>query len=286
MGIALSLLTALIYGAADFCGGFASKRAPVFVVLIVSQATGLVLVACIVPFLPEVWRLGDLGNGALAGIAGGIAVGLLYRGLSIGTMGVVSPITAVFAASVPVAFGVLVRGERPALLETIGIVCALVAVVFVSLADEAADHDRDRTRRGLPPGLLEALGAGVFFGVFFVFLARVPADAGLAPLVGARLASVPLFILAALIGKQPILPTRANLGTIALAGALDMLANVTFVLAAHTGTLLAIVSVLSSLYPATTVVLAAVVLHERLNRSQWVGVAFALVGVGLIASSH
>jgi drug/metabolite transporter (DMT)-like permease len=285
MGVLLALVTALVYGAADFCGGLASKRAPAFVVLVGSQAVGLALVLAAVPFVPGVWRASDLLAGACAGIAGAIAVGLLYRGLAIGTMGVVSPITAVLAASVPVVFGIAIRGERPALAAAIGIACALVAVVFVSLADDAADR-AEHARRTLPPGLVEALGSGTLFGVFFVFLAQVHGDAGLTPLVGARAASVPLLVIAALLLKQPIRPVRANVGIVAAAGALDMAANVTFLFAAHQGSMLAIVSVLSSLYPASTVVLAALVLHERLNRQQWAGVGFALAGVALIATSR
>ncbi len=253
------------------------------VVLVGSQVAGLALLALALPFLHELWRRDDLVLGAVAGVAGALAVGLLYRALAIGTMGVISPITAVLAASIPIAYGVLARGEHPTTLATYGIGCALVAVVFVSLAD-GADRRNVRSHAGIPPGLIEALGAGALFGCFFVVLARIPADAGLAPLVGARAASIPLLLVACLATRQPVLPTRANAPIIALAGGLDMLANITFVLAMHAGGLLAIVSVLSALYPASTVILAAIVLHERLNRYQWVGVGFAFAGVALIAA--
>ena len=288
MGIFYALLCAAVYGAADFCGGLASRRTATLGVVVGSQAVGFVLLLGVAPALGGSPLPSDFGWGALCGITGGGAIGLLYRGLAIGTMGVVSPITAVLAATVPIAYGVAVRGDRPSWLAIVGIIAALVAVVCVSASPGAARADGAATRaRTLPPGLIEALGAGVLFGVFFIALAQTRADAGMYPLLAARFVAVMLLALGGLVtGRLAALRvTRPALALVAGCGVLDMSANVLFVLAAHSG-MLSIVAVLSSLYPAATVALAAILLHERLVRIQWIGVAIALGGVAAISASR
>ena len=131
MVVALSVACAIFYGAADFCGGLAARRMPAVAVLVWSQAVGFVILLAVLPFIPGVPHLADFGYGAACGIAGAAAVGLLYRALAVGTMGVISPITAVLAAAVPVTFAFF-RGDRPALIALVGIGLALVAVVLVS----------------------------------------------------------------------------------------------------------------------------------------------------------
>ena len=275
----MALVAALVYGAADFAGGMASKRTTTWSVVILSQACGLAVLLIVFPFLPVASPVpSDLWWGAIAGIAGVLGVGFLYRGLAIGRMSVVSPITAVLAAALPVAWGSL-RGERAALPAYAGIALALLAVVLVS----AASHDTGaQTVRGLPPGIFEALLAGAGFGIMFIVLAHTSAHAGMWPLVAARGASVPLVALAAVIVRAPLRPARGALPAIALAGVFDMSANVLYLLATKF-TLLAVAAVLTSLYPAATVLLAFAVLRERLNARQWCGVACAAAGVGLIA---
>ena len=272
MVIGISLIAALIYGAADFFGGVASKRTNTIVVVALSQAVGLAVVTFTLLFLPGTPTRGDLAYGLVCGVIGAGAVALLYRGLAIGTMGVVSPITAVFAAILPVGFGVFFGG-RPPPVALVGIGVALVAVVGISAG--TSDSSAPRNMRGVPA----ALGAGIAFGLFFIVLAHTRSAAGLWPLASARVASLVIFGLPALRLRTAL--TRAVVPTIALSGALDMAANILYVIAVHRG-LLAIVAVIISLYPASTVALAALTLRERLAPVQWLGVACALVGIALI----
>lgn len=284
MVVALSLAAALVYGAADFCGGLATRRSSAFAVVVWSQAAGLLILVPALLVIPGVPGPGDLAWGAACGIAGAFAVGLLYRGLAIGVMGVVSPITAVLAAAIPVAWAVA-RGERPAPAALIGIACALVAVVMVSAStprpttdEEDAPLARPLPRHRFPPGIPEALGAGTAFGFFFIALAQTHAEAGLYPLLATRLTSLAVLTAAALVLRRSLHVGRPGLRTVACAGVLDMGANVLYVLAAHAGPL-SIAAVITSLYPAGTVALAALVLHERLVPVQWAGVAMAFAGV-------
>ena len=264
-----------MYGAADFFGGVASRRTTTLAVVVWSQAAGFLVLAVALPLLPGTPQPADFAWGAVCGIAGSIAIGLLYRGLAIGTMGVVSPITAVLAAVLPVAYGVA-RGQLPTLLADAGIALSLVAVVAISAGPP---ESAARAKRGIP----EAMGSGLGFGVFLILLAQTRGDAGLYPLLGARTAS---FALVAGIGtllRVPLRPARAAIGLIIAGGVCDMLANVLYVIAAHAG-YLAIVAVLTALYPASTVALAAIFLHERLRPPQWAGAALALAGVACISA--
>lgn len=284
MAIFLSLATAIVYGAADFCGGLASRRTSTVSVVVWSQAFGLVLLALVLPLLGGHPTAHDLEWGGVCGVAGGAAIGLLYRGLALGTMGVVSPLSAVLGASIPMLYGIAFRGERPAWLAYAGIAAALLAVVCVSAAQSDGPQP---TRRGLfPPGVTEGLLAGVGFGLFFIALAQTRAEAGMYPLLAARVTSIALLLGGGLAfgGPAAVRVARPALGIVALGGTLDMGANILFVLAAHAG-MLAIVAVLTSLYPAATVALAAIVLRERLGRLQWIGVALALGGAVAIAAA-
>jgi drug/metabolite transporter (DMT)-like permease len=238
---------------------------------------GLVLVAPL--FAADHVRSADLGWGAGGGLVGGIGVLLLYRGLAVGTMSVVAPITAVLAAAVPVAVG-LVDGERPSALALVGIPVALLAIALLARDPADTDHaDEDGGAEGAAPAvLLTAMGAGLGFGLFFVALDRAGDDAGMWPLVAGRGASVALFALIALLVRS----VRAG-GSAAREGTTPwlLLACGIFLLATHEG-LLTLVAVLGSLYPASTVVLATSLTHERLARVQVVGVVLALVAVVLI----
>jgi drug/metabolite transporter (DMT)-like permease len=280
MAIALALASAVVYGTSDFLGGFASRRSSTLSVVIWSQAVGLVLLAGVLPIFGGHAQPGDVLWGALCGVAGAVAIVSLYRGLSVGTMGIVSPISAVFGAAIPVLYGLVVRGEHPTWFASAGIVAALVAVVLVS-ADPRAGARRTSV---FPPGIPEALIAGAGFGAYFIALAQTRSDAGMVPLLAARVTSVALLLGGGLLfgGSAGVRLARPALVLVVLCGALDVTANVLYVLAAHHG-LLAIVAVLTSLYPAATVALAAIVLRERLVRVQWIGVALALGGAAFIA---
>lgn len=275
---ALAVLSSIAYGAADFLGGLAAKRgSPVFSVVVVSQSVGLLLVLVALPFLPASSpTAADLAWGAAAGLAGGIGLALLYRGLSIGVMSVVAPVTAVCAVIIPVAVG-LALGERPAGLALAGVALAITSIVLVSQTGHSEGAERATT------GLATAIASGVAIGIFLVCLERTGPAAGLWPLVPARLASVSLFAAAAGIARQPLAPRREVMPIVVAGGALDMAANVLYLLAVRPGEL-SIVATLTSLYPASTILLARIVLRERLRLVQGVGLTCAAVAIALIVA--
>lgn len=281
----LALLCAVAYGAGDFLGGLAARRIPPAAVVLRSNVVGLLGLLAAAPLFTEAELVGgDVVRGGLGGIAGGVGVLLLYRGLASGTMSVVAPITAVLSAVVPVLWG-LGSGERPSVVALTGVLVALLAVAL--LAREPADTD-DRTHGLSRAGLLTALGAGLGFGVFFVALDATTDDAGLWPLVAGRSASVAMFALvaacntAARAGRGR---TRAGSMPALLVGCglLDSGANALFLLATQHG-LLTLVAVLAALYPASTLLLARAVLGERLARPQLGGVLLAGAAVVLVTA--
>jgi drug/metabolite transporter (DMT)-like permease len=281
----LAIGSAVLYGAADFTGGLTTRRAGTVPVVLVSQASGLVLLALMLPLLPPASPTRpDLLWGAAAGLTGGIGVALLYRALAIGTMAVVAPTTAVCAVAIPVVVSVLL-GERPVPLAVAGIALGIVSIVLVSrqhTAAEAEGHNPGTARR-LPAGVGTALASGVAIGFFFLSLAQTRSAAGMWPIVVARLVSVTLFGTLAIAGRHSVRMPATLAGLVILAGAIDMLANALYLLAAWQGPL-SIVVTLSSLYPASTVLLARVVLGERLNSWQITGVGCALAAIVLIVS--
>lgn len=280
MAIVLGLAAALTYGVADFIGGFVTRRADVFTVVLLSQTIGSSLMLAALPwFLNDAATGQALGFGAAAGIGGATGVILLYRGLATGRMSVVAPITAVEAASVPVVFG-LSTGERPSEAALAGVAIALVAVALVSSASDPNDAGDLPGQRWA--GVPEALGAGLGFGAFFILLNEGGAETGLWPLVAARTSSLVLVGGAALLTRRPLRPPAGTGRGIAAAGVLDVTANLCYLLATRRG-LLSIVAVLTSMYPASTVILARAVLHERFRPSQVAGLACAVVGIALIA---
>ena len=282
MAVVLGLASALVYGAGDFLGGLASKSSGAYAVVVWSQFAGLFLLGAAVVLTGEQSpTVADLGWGAVGGIGGGAGVVLLYRGLAIGRMAVVAPITAVGAAAIPVLVGLLL-GERPAVLALAGVVLAIVAIVLVSSSGAVEAEDETPAGR-LPPGVPEAVGAGFGFALFFVCLSNTSGETNLWPLVAARV-SIPVAALAALATRNSIRPAAGSLPQIALVGLLDMGANLLFVLASRRG-LLSIVAVLVSLYPASTVLLARFVLRERFSGLQIPGLLAAAAGVVLIAAA-
>ncbi|MBJ7452785.1 MAG: EamA family transporter, partial [Blastococcus sp.] len=230
----------------------------------------------LLPWLGGPVDAADLGWGAAAGLAGAAGLVVFFRTLAGGVMSVVAPVTAVTAAAVPVLVG-LAGGDVIGTWAGIGIALALVAVVLVS-----AESGLSALRAARPAALAPALLAGSMFGLFFVLLDRTSADAGLTPLVTARLASVTFVVLIALAGRQSLEVTRSALPLVAVSGLGDMAANALFLLATQADGQLAITGVLASLYPVSTVVLAQVVLRERLVGAQVAGLVAAATAVVLI----
>lgn len=281
----LALTSAVFYGSADFFGGLTARRANTVATVFVSQLAGLVLILLALPFLPAATvSTRDWIWGIVAGLSGGVGVALLYRALAVGTMAVVAPITAVCAAMIPVFFG-FAFGERFRPLTIAGIVLAFVAIVLVSQPREVGQEEaKSSAGRSLPPGVILALLAGVIIGIFFLSLARTSTIAGMWPLIAARITSIALFGIIALATGRTVLMSAPATTTAVTGGVLDMLANAVYMLAARVGPL-SIVVTLASLYPAATVILARVVLRERLSFVQGVGIACALGAVAIIVST-
>ncbi len=279
----LALASAALYGAADFLGGLASRRASTVAIVLISQAAGLLPLALLLFILPAAPSNQDFIWGTLAGLAGSVGVALLYRALAIGTMSVVAPTTAVCAVMLPV-FVEALSGERLPLPTQGGIALAIVAIVLVSQHDPASPEERPAGRRVLPAGIGLAFVSGVAIGLFFLALARTSASAGLWPLLASRGLSMVVFGLIAVAAAQPLKMERAVLKTAVACGVVDMLANALYLLASR-GERLSIVVTLASLYPASTVILARVVVGERLSHRQGLGIACALVAVVVIVTT-
>jgi uncharacterized membrane protein len=272
----LAVLSAALYGTGDFLGGLATRRSATLPAIAVAQLAGLVALLAVAPFFPARVTFADLAWGALAGVAGGAGLALLYQALSEGRMSVVAPITAACALAVPVLVG-LSLGDRPTAAQVAGIGVAVVAIVLVS-REPGQSGGNGAARRAL----MLAITAGAVIGVFLVALARTAPEAGLVPLVAARLVSLSGIVAVGLATKQRLTLPRSVTPLGLAAGIADIAANACYVLAVQQG-MLSLIATLTSLYPASTVLLARVVLGERLNGVQLGGVVMALVAVVLIA---
>jgi drug/metabolite transporter (DMT)-like permease len=276
--LGLALLSAACWGTADFFGGLMTRRLGIVLVGALSQAAGLVVIAILIVATGSPMPGGRaLAFGAAAGLCATIGLGALYQGLAVGPMSIVAPITAL-EVIVPVITG-FVRGDRPSTLQVAGMVVAIVGVVLAARETASDEH----TVRGRVPGVVYAVVAALFLGLLVTFLNEAGKESAPWAALTLRLDTVPLFAIAPLVTRGwRQRPSRREGGTIVAVGVLDNLANVTFAYAGQTG-LLALISVVGSLYPVTTVLLARSVLHERLTTPQWVGVATAFIGVAMIA---
>lgn len=278
MGVFLAFFSAIVYGCADFCGGKATRKTSVSTVTFTSQLSGLAVLAVGLALVPgDGPTVRALLFGAAGGLGGALGILLLYHGLAVGTMSIVSPVTAVTAATIPVAAGTLLFHERPGASALAGVGFAMAAIALVSLS-HGTGSVVDPLRM-----VTIAVGAGVGFGLFFVCLQRAgdPKQVGLWALVGARPVSIVLSGVLARRQGHAAFPSRASWPLVALAGTLDQLANMLYVLSIGRG-LLSVLAVLASLYPVSTVALARVVDHERLRPPQIAGLGFALAGLVLI----
>lgn len=251
-----------------------SRRAPLFGVVGGTQLVGVAAALALAIARGEPVPQGaDILWSMFTGICGVVGISSLYRGLAVGRMGVVAPVTGVVGAVIPVAVGFALEGV-PGMAAVAGIVIALVAVVLVTRAPGHAD--------GRPSGLQWALLAGVAIGGFNIGVGQLSDAGAFGPLVIVRLLQVAVLSAFIVAWRQPWRPGRDVLPWIVLIGVLDMFGNATFILATQSGQL-AIAAVLSSLYPVTTVILAILVLRERLTRSHVAGIVLTGVGVALIA---
>lgn len=271
---ALSLGAAAIWGGGDFAGGIATKRAAVFRVVAWAHACGLLLM------LALAWATGEsipprssLIWGAVAGITGAFGIAALYKGLAIGRMGVVAPVASVITAVLPVLFGFRTEG-MPGRLHLLGFALALVSIWLIAQPDGEIDSHR---------GLGLAILAGVMFGLFLVSGKQAGHSGVFWPLVAARTASTLLMLTIVAVSPHDPRPLRPAFVPILLSGLCDSGANAMFIAATRQGRL-DVAAVLSSLYPASTVILARLLLKERISRTQTVGIAGALISVALISA--
>jgi uncharacterized membrane protein len=271
--VVLALMAAAAFGTSDFGGGLISRRAPILGVVLISQscgvvvAVGLALVAGVgIPEQPDIaWSL-------LAGVFGATAITALYGGLAVGRMGIVAPVTAILASTIPVVAGVFLQGVPPTVVS-MGIGFGLAAVALVSW-----ERGGDAGGRA---GLRLAVLSGSAFGLYEITVAQLSDDAVLGPLAIIRTTQAALVAIVIVGTRSAWRPPRALLPAIAAIGVLEMGANGLFLVAVQTGSL-AVASVVSGLYPVVTIALAAALLREKVSARQAVGISLAMVAIALI----
>ena len=275
VSVVFAVFAALSYGIGDYCGARASKSAPSILVTLVGQVCSLaMLVVVLAAFADPVGPGGDWTWGAVGGLGGFAGLAIFYYALSRGAMTVVAPLTAVVSAVLPVIAGLAV-GERPSLVAGLGIV---VAVAGIALVTGAVGSPHAPTA---PRILVLAALAGCGFGWMFVCLDRTSSEAGMWPLLAARLATISLAAVVWVARRGSF--GGAKLTPLAfVSGLFDMGANVFFVLANDRG-LLSLVSVVTSLYPVTTIVLAMRLDRERATRWQYGGMGLAVTALVLVS---
>ncbi|WP_283614147.1 EamA family transporter [Mycolicibacterium poriferae] len=279
IGVVAALVAAMSYGVSDFVGGIASRRVAALRVVIVSYPVALVVLVAAAAPLGGTMSTPAVVWGLLSGVGQAFGVWWFYAALGAGPISVVSPLTAILVAGLPVGVG-LALGERPSALAGVGVVLALVAVVLVSR--EASDEDVRPHRFTMKVAWL-TVGAGVAFGMNFVILDQIPTEAKLWPLVLGRVAATVIVLAAALATANLARIRGVPLRLALLAGVLDAVATVTSLLALQ-ASLLSLAGVLIALYPAATVLLAIVVLRERVTSWQAIGMVLALSAVALITA--
>ncbi|TFD55560.1 EamA family transporter [Cryobacterium frigoriphilum] len=289
----LALTSAAAYGVSDFLGGLASRRVAALRVILVSYPLSAIIVTVLAVFVGGTPSWHAMLFGAASGVALALAMWWFYIALAEGPMSVVSPMTAVLVAGIPVIVGVAL-GERPSVVSFVGVGLAIIAVLLVSR--EPTDAPAGPTVAGtLTPGHMArsaprftrrvawfTIGSGTFFALAFIFVHQIEAGTGLWPLVASRGVASVIVIAVAVATRQHGLLPRGIVGIAVIIALLDVAANVTM-LYAFQGGLLSLVSVLIALYPAVTVLLAVLVLKERVGRLQVVGMGLALAAIAAIA---
>ncbi|TVR21935.1 MAG: EamA family transporter [Nitriliruptor sp.] len=275
MGSLLALLAAAAFGISDVTGAVAARKASALTVTLGIQAVGMVAL------VPALWLVtGTRSTQALVigGLAGGLgAIGLVIylRAMAIGPIGVISPVSALVGAGVPVGWGIVLLGEQVGLRQLTGILLGLLAVAAVAYVPGSSIRSEGARSVG------QALIAGAAFGLFFVALNASPPGSGLWPLLGARIVAIAVLLAAVLVRRRPLLPRGVG-GLVVVSGAGDMLANALFLAATRVG-LLSLVSLLTSLYPVVALMVARWWLHERLTTTQAAGVLAAILATALLA---
>lgn len=278
MAVVLALTAALVYGVSDYCGGRATRSAPVLAVTLVTQAATVAVAIVPVALLGDPFPpAADIAWSMAAGLMSITAIVAFYFALANGAMTVVAPVTAVVSALLPVVVGVG-QGERPSVLALVGVSVALMAVALISGVGGRAERPTEHRIMAM------AVVAGAGFGLLFVFLDRTSDESGFWPLLIGQLTSLPLVVAAVLIWRVSLPPPRSAAGLALFAGSFGVLANVCYLAATRRG-LLSLVAVITSMYPASTVGLATLLDRERLTTSQLVGLGLAVVALGMVTAS-
>jgi drug/metabolite transporter (DMT)-like permease len=271
--IILALSAAAAWGSGDFSNGTASRRIGPFLSVLISYSFGLVALVIVALARMESLPLPiDMLWGALAGLSGMVGIIFLLRGFAIGRMGIVAPVSAVLGTAVPVIFAAFTEG-LPRQLQLVGFAVALVGIWLLN---------RPQEDTGRPAGVGMAMVAGMGFAGFFIALSQVSKSAVFWPLVAGRVSTCAVLMVFALATRRRILPPAPALGLLALAGVLDVGGNLFFLLAIQSGRL-DIATVLGSLYPAVTTILARVITKERMSALQVIGVGVSILAIVLIS---
>ncbi|MDO5629527.1 MAG: DMT family transporter [Mobilicoccus sp.] len=276
--VVLALISALAYGVSDFFGGLGARRVPVLRILVAAYPISAVIMTVVALIVGGSSSSAGLAWGMFGGIALAAAAWTFYAALGSGPISIVSPLTALVSAAIPLVVG-LGLGERPDLSSLIGVLIALVAVVLVSMSPHA---DTKATHPFTVHVAMLTLAAGALFALSVIFTAQIPADSGLWPLVAARWAATASIVAVALPLRSLTPPRGAALGYAGGVGVLDCVAHIAMMIALQQG-LLSIGSVVIALFPAVTVVLAVVLLRERLTLVQVVGLALGVAAIVLIS---
>ena len=290
MVILLGLAAALLYGTGDFLGGLAARRARVLVVLMLAETASVIVALPAAAMSPGPARLPGLAWGLSAGLVGGLGLIIFYSGLAAGPMSVVAPVSGLVSTVLPVAVA-LADGERPGAAVYAGALLCLVAIVLASSATDS--NPANRTSTATPTGPSKpsraigyGIASGTAFGLFFLLIRNAGQSGELWPVAAGRIGELAAVIITAAALRRGLLPHGAG-GTLLLAaagaGAIDTVANICYVAATRTG-MFGLAVVLASLYPGVTVLLARVVLGERLRWAQRAGLGLAAIGILLVAA--
>ncbi|HWZ44038.1 MAG TPA: EamA family transporter [Candidatus Saccharimonadales bacterium] len=281
ISLIFATLASISVSGGDFVAGLASRRTPSIIVAFVSESIGLILLLGALLFVPHLWPssfpLTPLAMGLAAGVCATLNINLLYQGFAVGTMGIVAPLEAVVGTAIPVTVG-LIAGDRIPALGVIGILCALTTPLLLAHQSAGAENAQ---RKKSSLSIAYGLGSGLCLGGVFVFLGKAGGSAGMGPLVMERVATVTLTLLISSRLKLEGKPSFPALKLAALGGLLDIIAHSLYFMSTWKGNL-AIVSVIYSLYPAGTIILARAILKEQLGRLQIAGVLCALCGIALL----
>ena len=280
----LALLSALAYGVSDFIGGVVSRRTPAWGVAFVVQGTSALTFLVTAPWVAYGSTGGDLLWGAVAGVGSGVGISFLFRGFAAGRMSVVAPLSAVGAAVLPAVAG-FVLDERLGTLVMLGLLVAIPGIWLVASGEDTPGepHSGETRRSPVDRGVLDGCLAGVGFAVTFVALDQVAAGAGLWPLFTMQAASASTVpVLALLLGAR-VFPLPRPAWRAWYGGPVSAVAGLAFYLATSQG-LLTVAAVLASLYPAVTILLAVVLLHERIRRGQTAGLLLCAACIGLVVA--